>query len=81
VEVADLEQDEKRIWGRVFIYVERNSQQGILVGKKGATITAIRKESEAILSGMFPLPVRLSVQVKVRPKWRRDAALLKRLIH
>ncbi|MFW5642830.1 MAG: GTPase Era [Alkalispirochaeta sp.] len=81
VEVADLEQDEKRIWGRVFIYVERNSQQGILVGKKGATITAIRKESEAILSGLFPVPVRLSVQVKVRPKWRRDAALLKRLIH
>lgn len=81
VEVEDLEQDAKRIWARTFLYVERSSQQGILVGKKGATITAIRKESERILSGLFPVPVRLSLQVKVRPKWRRDETTLNRLIY
>lgn len=81
VEVADIEQDESRIWARTFIYVERSSQQGILVGKKGRTITEIRKESERILGSLFPVPVRLSVQVKVRPKWRRDESTLHRLIY
>jgi GTP-binding protein Era len=81
VEVADLEQTDKKIWARVFLYVERTSQQGILVGKKGATVTAIREEAEAILTSLFPVPVRLSLQVKVRPKWRRDDATLQRLIN
>ncbi len=80
VEVADLEQNEKRIWARVFIFVERDSQQGILVGKKGSTITAIRESAERTLSQLFPVPVRLSIQVKVRPKWRRDEETLKSLI-
>nr|BDD43804.1 GTPase Era [Spirochaetaceae bacterium] len=80
VEVADLEQNEKRLWARVFIYVERESQQGILVGKKGSTITAIRESAERTLSQLFPVPVKLSVQVKVRPKWRRDEETLKSLI-
>ena len=81
VEVADLEQTDKKIWARVFLSVERTSQQGILVGKKGATVTAIREEAEAILNTLFSVPVRLSLQVKVRPKWRRDDATLQRLIH
>lgn len=80
VEVSDLEQREKYLWARVFVLVERSSQQGILVGKKGATITAIRKESERVLSEIFPLPVRLSVQVKTRPRWRRNEGLLRHLI-
>jgi GTPase len=81
VEVADIEQKERLIWARVFIFVERISQQGMLVGKKGATITEIRRESEAALARIFPLPVKLSIQVKVKPKWRRDDATLKRLIY
>lgn len=81
VEIADLEQNEKRIWARAFILVERSSQQGIVVGKKGATITAIRRDAERELSQLFPVPVRLSVQVKVRPKWRRDDQTLQSLIY
>lgn len=80
VEVADIEQRESAIWVRAFILVERETQQGILVGKKGAIITAIRKDSERILSDIFPSPVQLSLQVKVRSRWRHDDALLKRLI-
>lgn len=80
VEVADLEQREKELWARVFILVERPSQQGILVGRKGATVTEIRRESERILSGIFPLPVRISLQVKTRPRWRRNDNLLRDLI-
>ncbi len=81
VEVADIEHKDNRIWARVFIFVERISQQGILVGKKGSIITEIRRDSEAILGEIFPSPVKLSIQVKVKPKWRRDDATLKRLIY
>ncbi len=80
VEIADLEQREHTLWARAFILVERDSQQGIVVGQKGKTITAIRKESEKVLAELFPTPVRLSLQVKVKSRWRHDEALLKRLI-
>lgn len=80
VEVADLEQRDSSIWARVFILVERESQQGIVVGKGGATITGIRREAESRLAELFPHPVKLSIQVKVRPKWRNDGNLLKRII-
>lgn len=80
VEVVDIEERDDAIWTRAFILVERESQQGIVVGKRGATITAIRTAAEAALAEIFPKRVRLSVQVKVRPKWRSDEAVLKRLI-
>ncbi len=80
VEVADLEQKKEALWARAFILVERDSQQGILVGRNGRTITAIRKDSERVLSELFPTPVRISLQVKVKPRWRHDEALLRRLI-
>lgn len=80
VEVADLEETEAGYRARVFIYVERESQKGILVGKGASVVSAIRTESQRILTELFPKPVRLSLQVKVRPKWRTNEALLNRLI-
>ena len=75
VEVDELEE------GRVLavIYVETESQKGIVVGKKGAMVreigTRARPEVEALVGGR----VFLELQVKVRPKWRRDPRMLERL--
>ena len=64
---------------RALIYVETESQKGILVGKKGSMVreigTRARPEVEALLGGS----VFLELQVKVRPKWRRDPRMLERL--
>jgi GTP-binding protein Era len=64
---------------RALIYVETESQKGIVVGKKGAMVreigTRARPEVEAFVGGR----VFLELQVKVRPKWRRDARMLERL--
>jgi GTP-binding protein Era len=64
---------------RVNLYVETESQKQILVGKSGAMVkrigTGARPELEAILGRR----VFLDLQVKVRPKWRRDEAMLERL--
>jgi GTP-binding protein Era len=63
----------------VSIYVETESQKQILVGKGGSMVreigTRARPEVEALLSH----PVFLELQVKVRPKWRRDERMLERL--
>ncbi|MBN1834401.1 MAG: GTPase Era [Spirochaetales bacterium] len=80
VEVSDLEVREDRIWARCFIYVERESQKGIVVGKGGDGIRSIVQQAQAELAELFPVPVELVVRVKTRPKWRKDDGLLKRII-
>jgi GTPase len=75
VEVEEIE--EKVV--RASILVETESQKQILVGKGGAMVkeigTRARREIEALLGH----PVFLELKVKVRPRWRRDAATLERL--
>jgi GTP-binding protein Era len=80
VEVSDLERKGERIWARCFIFVERESQKGIVVGRGGERIRQIVEQARAELSDLFPEPVELSVRVKTRPKWRKDESLLKRII-
>jgi len=64
---------------RAFVIVETESQKQILVGKRGAMVKEIgvraRPEIEHLLGGR----IFLELKVKVRPKWRRDAATLERL--
>ena len=64
---------------RASLYVETESQKQIVVGRGGAIVKEIgvraRPEIEALLGhGVF-----LDLQVKVKPKWRRDERLLERL--
>lgn len=81
VEVVSIEERRNRYVAQVRLYVERASQQGILVGSGGRTIASIRSAAEREARAIFPAPVQLSIQVKVRPNWRRDAATLGRIIH
>jgi GTP-binding protein Era len=75
VEVEEIEG--RRVTASLF--VETASQKQILVGKGGRMIkqigTRARPEIELLLAG----PVYLDLRVKVRPRWRRDEALLERL--
>jgi GTP-binding protein Era len=75
---AEVEEIEEKIV-RVSIYVETESQKQILVGKSGSMVKRIgmlaRPEIELLLGhGVF-----LELHVKVRPRWRRDEAMLERL--
>jgi GTP-binding protein Era len=75
VEVEEIEG--RRITAAVV--VETASQKQILIGKGGQMIkrigTRARPEIELLLGG----PVYLDLRVKVKPRWRRDEALLERL--
>jgi GTP-binding protein Era len=64
---------------RALVYVETESQKGILVGKKGAMIREIGTRARPEVEALVAHPVFLELQVKVRPKWRRDTRLLERL--
>jgi len=64
---------------RALLYVETESQKGILVGKRGAMVREIGTRARPEVEALVGHPVFLELVVKVRPKWRRDPKLLERL--
>jgi GTP-binding protein Era len=79
--IPGLEPPERPLWVRAFIYVERENQKAILVGRNGKRIKRIRVAAERELADIFPYPVQLDVRVKVHKKWRTKEGLLRRLIY
>jgi GTP-binding protein Era len=75
VEVEEL--GEKVV--RANVYVETESQKGILVGKRGAMVREIGTRARPEVEALVGYRVFLELVVKVRPKWRRDPKLLERL--
>jgi GTPase len=64
---------------RASIYVETDSQKQILIGRGGSMIKEIGVKARPEVEALLGHPVFLELQVKVRPKWRRDERLLERL--
>jgi GTPase len=64
---------------RALVYVETESQKGILVGKKGAMVREIGTRARPEVEALVGHPVFLELVVKVRPRWRRDPRILERL--
>jgi GTP-binding protein Era len=75
VEVEEI--DERRV--HALIYVETESQKGILVGKKGAMIREIGTRARPEVEALVGRSIYLELHVKVRPKWRRDPRMLERM--
>src|SRR4051812_20717966 len=61
------------------VLVETESQKQIVVGKAGTKIRDIGKGARPEIEALLGHPVFLELHVKVRPRWRRDEALLQRL--
>ncbi|MDR1105276.1 MAG: GTPase Era [Treponema sp.] len=82
VDVADAELRDggKRLWVRAFIMVERESQKGMVVGKGGELVKAIRLAAEKDLASIFEWKTDLDIRVKTSHDWRHSDAVLKRLI-
>ena len=58
---------------------ETESQKAILIGRHGAMVKRIGSEARPAVELAVGGPVFLELSVKVRPRWRRDAAELDRL--
>ena len=75
VEVDEL--TEKVVHATVF--VETESQKQIVVGRGGSVIKQIGTRARPEIEALLGRQIFLELQVKTRPKWRRDAAMLERL--
>jgi GTPase len=64
---------------RATVYVETDSQKQILVGKSGSMIKRIGTLARPEIEGVLGRHVFLDLHVKVKPRWRRDEAMLERL--
>jgi GTP-binding protein Era len=60
------------------IFVERNSQKGILIGHKGAALKKVGTQARRDLERFFEKKVHLELFVKVNKDWRSNANALKR---
>jgi GTP-binding protein Era len=55
---------------RAVIYIERDSQKGIVIGKNGQMLKQIGEQSRQELEGLLDSPVYLDLWVKVKKNWR-----------
>lgn len=80
VAVDEFVYDEKRELTTVqaVVYVERDSQKGIIVGKGGEMIKRIGTEAREDLERLLGGKVFLGLNVKVKRDWRRDSSQIKR---
>lgn len=80
VAIEDVVHDEAKglVTVTAVIYVERESQKGIIVGKGGDSIKAIGSAARADLERLLGERVHLDLRVKRRKDWRRDASQIRR---
>ena len=78
--VDDLRYDEGNDTTTVHatVYVERESQQGIVVGSGGSMIKRIGTEARKDLETLLGTKVYLDLAVRVKKDWRSDGAMIKR---
>jgi len=72
----DLDESITRIHATIF--VERDSQKGIIIGKHGAMIKQIGTSARKDLETLLATKVFLDLRVKVKKDWRRDGAQIRR---
>lgn len=80
VAVEDIERIEDRHLMRIWavIYVERDSQKGIIIGAKGSKIKQIGTQAREDLERIFGCQVHLDLTVKVKKDWRQNAAQVRK---
>ena len=55
------------------IFVERDSQKGIVIGAKGSLLKKVGQEARKDIEALLDTRVFLELKVKVRPDWRNHA--------
>jgi GTPase len=79
IEDMEMRQDGALLWVRGFLFVEKESQKGILIGRGGEKIKQILSEALAELEAIFPYKLFLDFRVKVDAHWKSNEFLLKKM--
>lgn len=72
-----LQEDKKKIF--ISVWVERDSQKGIIIGKGGKNLKEIGSKARAAIEQHLGEPVHLAIQVKVASNWQQDPKQLGKL--
>lgn len=72
-----LREDKKKIF--LSVWVERDSQKGIIIGKGGKNLKEIGSKARAAIEQHLGEPVHLAIQVKVASNWQQDPKQLGKL--
>lgn len=80
VTVEEFKEEEKRNFISIHatIYVERNSQKGIIIGERGRMLKSIGEEARKAIESVLGAKVFLGLWVKVQKDWRKDKKALRR---
>jgi GTP-binding protein Era len=62
----------------VIIYVERDSQKGIVIGHKGQMLKQVGTEARRDIEALLGTHVYLDLRVKVKKDWQREPGLIER---
>ena len=73
------ERDQTGAFIAATIFLERESQKGIVIGKKGAKLKAIGTAARKAIEAMSGRKVFLDLRVKVKKNWRTDPVFLKQM--
>ncbi len=73
------ERSEDLLYIEAVIYVERDSQKGILIGKQGAMLKKIGSAARLEIQRLFACRVYLDLRVKSRRDWRDNSGLLENM--
>ncbi|GAA1484847.1 GTPase Era [Brachybacterium fresconis] len=76
---AVLAPGEGRLVVRAMLYVERDSQKGIIIGKGGSRLKEVGSRARAEINQLIGRKVHLDLRVKVAKEWQRDPKQLGRL--
>ncbi|HUJ29956.1 MAG TPA: GTPase Era [Candidatus Acidoferrum sp.] len=75
--VDSFDEEPNLIRIRATIYIEREGQKGILIGKQGATIKAIGTHARKELEDILGVKIFLETLVRVQPRWRENPGLVR----
>jgi GTP-binding protein Era len=76
VAIERFEEQDGRYHINALIWVERESQKGIIVGRRGEALKAAATQARLEMQKLFDRPVHLEVWVKVKESWSSDEAAL-----
>ena len=77
-EVEEFREAERPVYIRVALFVERESQKGIVIGRSGQTLKALGAHARARLEDLIGAPIYLDCWVKSLANWRKNPAALAR---
>ena len=80
VDVDEMKtRDDGTTYVRATIYVERDSQKGIIIGKQGAMLKTIGRQARGDVERLLATKVFLDLWVKVKKDWRNKSGMLSEL--